>query len=88
MVDGIAGVDEARGLVYFLATLDGPTERHLYVASLDGGEPRRITDAAGMHSVVIDHASAAFRGHPSCRRCAADRYIALACRRRATPHDL
>ena len=56
MVDSIAGVDEANGLVYFLATLDGPTERHLYAISLDGGEPRRITDAAGLHSVVIDHA--------------------------------
>ncbi|HEY7909037.1 MAG TPA: S9 family peptidase [Thermomicrobiales bacterium] len=56
MVDGIAGVDEERSLVYFLGTLDGPTERHLYVAPLDGGEPRRITEKAGMHSVVTDHA--------------------------------
>ncbi|MDQ2787603.1 MAG: S9 family peptidase, partial [Chloroflexota bacterium] len=56
MVDGIAGVDEASGLVYFTGTLDGPTERHLYVATLDGGEPRRITAEAGMHAVVINHA--------------------------------
>ncbi len=56
MVDGIAGVDEANGLVYFTGTLDGPTERHLYAGSFDGGEPRRITDAPGMHSVVTDHA--------------------------------
>ncbi len=56
MVDGIAGMDEANGLVYFTGTLDGPTERHLYVVPLDGGEPHRITDAPGMHSIVTDHA--------------------------------
>lgn len=55
IVDGVAGVDEAKGLVYFTGTLDGPTERHLYVASLAGGEPRRITDAPGIHAVVTDH---------------------------------
>jgi len=56
MVDGIAGVDEAHGLVYCTGTRDGPTERHLYAVSLDGGGPVRITGAPGMHSVVIDHA--------------------------------
>jgi dipeptidyl-peptidase-4 len=56
MVDGIAGVDEANGLVYVTGTRDGPTERHLYAVSLDGGEPRRITDAPGMHAVITDHA--------------------------------
>ncbi|MHB8647918.1 MAG: S9 family peptidase, partial [Thermomicrobiales bacterium] len=56
MVEGIAGVDETNGLVYFTGTLDGPTERHLYFVSLDGGEPRRITDAPGMHTVITDHA--------------------------------
>ncbi len=60
MVDDIVGVDEEQGQVYFTGTLDGPTERHLYAASLDGGAPRRITEAAGMHTVVIDHASRRF----------------------------
>ncbi len=60
MVDGIPGVDEASGPVYFTGTLDGPTERHLYAVSLDGGEPRRITDATGMHAVVTDHAMRRF----------------------------
>jgi len=60
MVDGIAGVDEASGLIYVTGTLDGPTERHLYAVSLDGGEPRRITDAPGMHAVVTDHAMQRF----------------------------
>lgn len=56
IVDGIAGVDEDGGHVYVTATRDGPTERHLYVVSLNGGEPRRITEAPGMHFVVTDHA--------------------------------
>jgi len=60
MVDAIAGVDEANGLIYCTGTLDGPTERHLYVVSLDGGEPRRITEAPGMHAVVTDHAMRRF----------------------------
>jgi dipeptidyl-peptidase 4 len=56
MVDGLAGVDEAAGLVYFTATRETPTESHLYVVPLDGGEPRRISVEPGMHGVVIDHA--------------------------------
>jgi dipeptidyl-peptidase-4 len=55
MVDAISGVDEARGLVYFTATRDGPLESHLYAVRLEGGEPRRITHKPGMHTVVIDH---------------------------------
>ncbi len=60
MVDAIAGVDEANGLIYCTGTLDGPTERHLYAVSLDGGEPRRITEAPGIHAVVTDHAMRRF----------------------------
>ncbi len=56
MVTSLAGVDEARGLVYFTGTRDGPTETHLYVAPLAGGEPRRITQAPGRHQVVLDNA--------------------------------
>ena len=55
VVDGIAGVDEDAGLVYFTGALDGPTERHLYVAPLAGGVPRRITREPGMHAVTLDH---------------------------------
>jgi dipeptidyl-peptidase-4 len=53
--DGLLAVDEARGLVYFSATRDGPLERHLYVTSLLTEDPRqvqRITREAGTH--VID----------------------------------
>jgi len=58
LVDSIAGVDEDREQVYFMATRDGPTESHLYAVPFAGGEPRRITHEPGMHAVVTD---AAFR---------------------------
>jgi len=56
MVDSLAGVDEARGLVYFTGTRESPLETHLYAVAFDGGEPRQITDAPGKHAVVLDHA--------------------------------
>ena len=55
MVDGVVGVDEDAGLVYFTGTLDGSTERHLYVAPLAGDTARRITREPGMHAVTLDH---------------------------------
>jgi len=60
MVESIAGVDEERGLVYFTGTRDGPLEAHLYLVSIDGGAPRRITAAPGKHAVVLDHACRRF----------------------------
>ena len=57
-VDDVVGVDEERGLVYFTATYDGPTEAQLYVVSLegqDGTSPRRLTPEPGIHSPVLDH---------------------------------
>lgn len=56
LVDAVEGVDEARGLVYFSATREHPTERHLYVVPLEGGEVRGITQESGMHQVTLDHA--------------------------------
>jgi dipeptidyl-peptidase-4 len=60
MVDAIAGVDEAGGLVYFTAALDDPRQCHLYAISLQGGEPRRLTREPGTHAVVLDHACRRF----------------------------
>ena len=60
MVDALAGIDEERGRVYFTATLEHPAEQHLYVVSLEGGEPRRLTHAPGMHAVTLDHARRRF----------------------------
>lgn len=56
MVDDIRGIDEKRQRIYFTASADGPRESHLYVVGMDGGDPRRITTDAGMHTVTCDHA--------------------------------
>jgi len=55
LVDSIAGVDEARGIVYFTATKEHPTERHLYAVSLEGGVVRGITHESGTHQIKLDH---------------------------------
>ncbi|KAJ6887890.1 dipeptidyl aminopeptidase 4-like isoform X1 [Populus alba x Populus x berolinensis] len=61
MVEQIAGVNEAGGMIYFTATLDGPLESHLYRAKLYPIEnnplqaPVRLTNGKGKHSVVLDH---------------------------------
>lgn len=60
MVDSVRGVDEERGLVWFAATKDGVTERHLYSVPLAGGAVRRVTAAHGMHDTVLDHAKRRF----------------------------
>jgi dipeptidyl-peptidase-4 len=51
MVEHIAGLDTKNGRVYFTATAPQPTERHLWVVSLDGGPPQQLTQGAGMHEV-------------------------------------
>jgi dipeptidyl-peptidase-4 len=54
VVVALVGVDEQRGRVYFTATKDGVTERHLYAVPLDGGAPQRLTSEPGIHEVVLD----------------------------------
>lgn len=53
-VDKLATVDEDNGTVYFTATAASVLEQQLYAAPLGGGEPRRVSLAAGMHSAVVD----------------------------------
>lgn len=61
MVEQIAGVNEATGLIYFTGTLDSPLESHLYCTKLfvDGTQPlqapTRLTHGKGKHIVVLDH---------------------------------
>ncbi|XP_015573216.2 dipeptidyl aminopeptidase 4 isoform X1 [Ricinus communis] len=61
MVEQIAGVNEASGLVYFTATLEGPLEFNLYCTKLfrDDSQnflgPVRLTHGKGKHVVVLDH---------------------------------
>ena len=56
-VDRVIDVDDDRRHVYFLAGRETPLERHLYRASLDGGEPERLTSEHGFHTAVLapDH---------------------------------
>ena len=49
----LRGVDEQRGRLYFMATEKSPLERHLYYVSLQGGAPRRVTQADGWHEVSL-----------------------------------
>ncbi|WP_437738595.1 DPP IV N-terminal domain-containing protein [Sorangium sp. So ce1335] len=45
--------DEERGEARFVATKDGPTERHLYAVPLEGGEVKRLTSDPGVHFVAV-----------------------------------
>ncbi|GFP81110.1 dipeptidyl peptidase 8 [Phtheirospermum japonicum] len=60
-VEQVSGVNEASGIVYFVGTLDGPLESHLYCTELfpDAGRslrvPIRLTHGKGKHVVVLDH---------------------------------
>lgn len=58
----IAGVDEARGIVYFMANLESPLERHLYSISLNDAHstPQRITADVGWHAVTMSKDSKVF----------------------------
>jgi len=52
----VAGVDEAGGWLYFVASPDRPTDRYLYRSKLDGtGVPERLTpaDERGTHGYDI-----------------------------------
>jgi dipeptidyl-peptidase-4 len=55
-VVSVERIDEAGGWIYFIASPDEPTQRHLYRMPLDGnGEPQRVTpqDEPGTHSYEI-----------------------------------
>lgn len=53
VVDGLLAIDEAAGLAYVSGTRDGATETHVYAVPLAGGEPRRLTQAPGMHAAAF-----------------------------------
>jgi dipeptidyl-peptidase-4 len=59
-VDSLDGVDADAGRIWFSATKDGPTERHLYEASFTGDTPRRLTDAPGTHQCTVSPALGLF----------------------------
>lgn len=54
--DGVVGVDEAKGIVYFMANEASPLERHLYATSLttaDAAKVRRISREPGWHDAKL-----------------------------------
>ncbi len=62
-VDAVQGVDEERGVVFFLANKETPIERRLYEVSYrDPAEPRALTPAGGMWAVTMASNGATFAG--------------------------
>ncbi len=63
---GLVGVDEAKGLVYVMASGDTPIERQLYVVSYrDPGPPRALTSGHGWWTAVMPKAANVFVGYYS-----------------------
>ena len=54
-VTRLVHVDEARDVAHFIATRDGPTERHLYRVPLgsERREPERLTREPGWHDITF-----------------------------------
>ncbi|PTU17586.1 hypothetical protein P175DRAFT_0504882 [Aspergillus ochraceoroseus IBT 24754] len=57
VVDAPTAVDLNRGLVYFIATKESPTQRHLYRVQLDGSNMQPLTDTSkpGYYEVSFSH---------------------------------
>lgn len=60
VVDGLLAIDEAAGLAYVSGTRDGATEAHVYAVPLSDGEPRRLTQAPGMHAATFARNASVF----------------------------
>ncbi|GGJ96677.1 S9 family peptidase [Luteimonas terricola] len=57
-VDAVEAIDEARGLVYFTAGRESPTQRALYSVPVDGGGIVALTATPGSHAITFaDNAS-------------------------------
>ncbi len=52
-VTSLACVDEQNQQVYFIGTVDHPTQKHLYRVSFSGKNLQRLTDVPGVHDVNI-----------------------------------
>jgi len=52
-VENVAGMDQARGEVYFISSEQSPVERHLYAMDLEGKNRRRITQETGTHEISL-----------------------------------
>ena len=52
-VDELLAVDEAAGTVYFRAGVESPLRSEIYAVPLAGGTPKKLSQAAGMHSAAF-----------------------------------
>ncbi len=52
-VRSIVHIDEDKKTVWFMGTVDGSTQSHLYRVSIEGGEPIRLTPEDGSHRVMM-----------------------------------
>jgi dipeptidyl-peptidase-4 len=52
-VDHVTGIDEEKGLVYFLGTMTSKVELQLYSVPLAGGKIEKITGERGVHAVTM-----------------------------------
>ena len=60
---GLSGVDEAKGLVYFMASGETPIERQLYVASYrEPGPAKAVTSGHGWWTAVMPKSAQVFIG--------------------------
>lgn len=63
---GVVGVDEAKGVVYFMASKDTPIERQLYSASYRTvSEPKAVTHGHGWWTATMPKSAKAFVGYYS-----------------------
>jgi len=49
-VQGVEGVDEAAGVVFFAANKDDPRQRHIFSVKLDGSDFQSLTSGEGLHA--------------------------------------
>jgi dipeptidyl-peptidase-4 len=49
-VQGVEGVDEAAGVVFFAANKDDPRQRHIFSVKLDGSDFQTLTSGEGLHA--------------------------------------
>lgn len=54
------GVDEKKGLFYFMSTEDGSIQRHLYAMGLNGKGKKKLTTGAGTHIINFNPAHTYF----------------------------
>ena len=54
VVDSIHGIDETNDVIYYTASTETATEKHLYAQSLNSDKQLKITTKAGWHEISMD----------------------------------